>query len=71
MPKVCNICICVNHQEYRDASVNETRTRLTIILKVKEDFIFKVKNFTLRKAMLKSIENYNFHMIIRTIYAKF
>ena len=33
---------------------NETRARLTIILKVKEDFIFKVKNITLRKAMFKS-----------------
>ena len=34
------------------------------------DFIFKVKNFTLIEAMLKSIENHNFHMIIQTIYAE-
>ena len=50
--KVGNICICVNRQEERDVSV--MKLGLIIILKVEEDFIFKVKNFTLIKAMFKS-----------------
>ena len=44
---------------------------LTIILKVNEDFIFKVQNFTLIKAMSNLIENHNCHITIPTIYAEF
>ena len=52
--KVGNICICVNRQEERGVSVMKLGPRLIIILKVEEDFIFKVKNFTLIKAIFKS-----------------
>ena len=50
---------------------NETRARLTIILKVQEDLSSRSKPSLLEKLCLNLIENHNFHMIIRTIYAKF
>ena len=53
MTKVCNICVCEPTRILGCIS-NETRASLTIILKVNEDYIFNVKNFTLIKNMFKS-----------------
>ena len=65
MPKVNNICVYVNHQEYRDTSVMKQGLKLRKILSLRS------KTSLLEKLCLNLIENHNFHMIVRTIYAEF
>ena len=71
MPKVCNICLCVNHQEYRDASVMKPGPDSRLFLRLRRILSLRSKTSLLEKLCLNLIENHNFHMMIRTIYAKF
>ena len=59
------LCICVNHQEYRDTSVMKQGLKLRKILSLRS------KTSLLETLCLNLIENQNFHMIVRTIYAEF
>ena len=42
MSKVCNICVCVNYQEYRDASVMRTGPGSRLFLRLKRTLSLRI-----------------------------